>query len=218
MPTNAVDVACAYLNGSQPHDHRARGNNSISADMLERLNAAMNVFVNDTGNLACHNISMEMVGATTNSVRASAAFRFHRRHASKPTTAIDRRRLRRTQQRTTSQHEHHKHQRQHQHQHQHQHQRGDGEEEEEAAAAAAAAAAVGMPLDSIYETWNYQVCTELILEPLTSDGNGFYVESDEQVGWLVGCSTCTHVRTRCCFGGGGGGDVGRRYRFWLVPW
>ena len=29
-------------------------------------------------------------------------------------------------------------------------------------------------LGSIYRTWNYQACTQLILEPLTSDGNGTY--------------------------------------------
>lgn len=36
-------------------------------------------------------------------------------------------------------------------------------------------------LDSIETTWNYQACTELILEPLTSDGYGFFVEDEAQI-------------------------------------
>lgn len=35
--------------------------------------------------------------------------------------------------------------------------------------------------DDIVRPWNYQACTELILEPLTTDGSGFYTESDAQV-------------------------------------
>ena len=36
-------------------------------------------------------------------------------------------------------------------------------------------------LGDISLTWNYQACTELVLEPLTSDGDGFYVEDDSQI-------------------------------------
>jgi dipeptidyl-peptidase-2 len=30
-------------------------------------------------------------------------------------------------------------------------------------------------------SWNYQACTQLIIEPITSDGYGFYPEQDSQV-------------------------------------
>ena len=36
--------------------------------------------------------------------------------------------------------------------------------------------------------WNYQACTELLLEPITSDGFGFLPESREQL---------TEVRANC---------------------
>ncbi|GAB5369152.1 hypothetical protein AAMO2058_001381200 [Amorphochlora amoebiformis] len=36
-------------------------------------------------------------------------------------------------------------------------------------------------LGDISIPWNYQACSELILEPLTSEGLGFYVEEDVQI-------------------------------------
>lgn len=41
-------------------------------------------------------------------------------------------------------------------------------------------------LGDINRPWNYQACTELILEVLTSDGFGFYVEDDEQIPQVEG--------------------------------
>jgi dipeptidyl-peptidase II len=103
MPANPVQVACKRL---------------LKADeILSGMNDAINVFVNYTGQLECHNISMEMVGG-------SSGVNFYNQFPSslsKPS------------------------------------------------------------LGSIYRTWNYQACTQLILEPLTSDGNGFYVEDKDQI-------------------------------------
>ncbi len=39
----------------------------------------------------------------------------------------------------------------------------------------------GASLGDISRPWNYQACTELILEPLTSNGDGFFVEDDAQI-------------------------------------
>jgi len=53
-----------------------------------------------------------------------------------------------------------------------------------AAALASGAANDAIPpslLGDISRPWNYQACSELILEPLTSDGNGFFVETEAQV-------------------------------------
>ena len=92
MPANPVRVACDRL---------------LKADeILYGMNDAINVFVNYTGELPCHNISMEMVGGDSN---ANSIL-------SPPPS-----------------------------------------------------------LGSIYRTWNYQACTQLILEPLTSDGNGKFI-------------------------------------------
>eukprot|EP00944_MAST-04C_sp_MAST-4C-sp1_P015765 g15765.t1 len=90
MPANPVKVACKRLLGAD--------------NILHGMNAAINVFVNYTGQLPCLNISMEMVGGHGMRSLGTAA--------AKPS------------------------------------------------------------LGSIYRTWNYQACTQLILEPLTSDGNG----------------------------------------------
>ncbi len=142
MPADAVSVACAILNGTA-----APAGQRPAPTLLGRVNDAMNVFVNYTGQISCHNISMEMVGA-----------------ASTTATGASRALLRRQQ------HYHH-------------------QQQQEMAAAAgqhgkegkSMSSGVGGPqLGSIYDTWNYQACTELILEPLTSDGNGFYVETDAQ--------------------------------------
>ena len=46
----------------------------------------------------------------------------------------------------------------------------------------------GASLGDISRPWNYQACTELILEPLTSNGDGFFVEDDAQI---------TQVETAC---------------------
>ena len=43
----------------------------------------------------------------------------------------------------------------------------------------------GASLGDISRPWNYQTCTELQLEPLTSDGDGFYTTADDQVGQLA---------------------------------
>ena len=37
-------------------------------------------------------------------------------------------------------------------------------------------------LGDITRPWNYMACSALVLEPLTSDGNGFFVEREAQVG------------------------------------
>eukprot|EP00945_MAST-04E_sp_MAST-4E-sp1_P007606 g7606.t1 len=110
MPGKPVQVACERF--------RKSGYRTLAG-----LNEAMNVFVNFTGSLRCHNVTMEMVG-TSNSSKSAMASSRHFYVASK-----------------------------------------------------------GAPSDlgSIYRTWNYQTCTELILEPLTSDGNGFYVETKSQI-------------------------------------
>merc|ERR1712023_548671 len=76
---------------------------------MKGTNLVINVFVNYTGLLKCHNISMEMVGSRRLQMFAPSP-------------------------------------------------------------------------GSIYETWNYQACTQLILEPLTTDGNGFFVEDENQIG------------------------------------
>ena len=110
MPGKPVLVACNRF--------RKFGYNTLSG-----LNEAMNVFVNFTGSLKCHNISMEMVGGNSSMksmIKSSAHLYVHSRNTSSD-------------------------------------------------------------LGSIYRTWNYQTCTELILEPLTSDGNGFYVETSSQI-------------------------------------
>jgi len=39
----------------------------------------------------------------------------------------------------------------------------------------------GSTLGDISLPWNYMACSSLILEPLTSDGDGFFVESDSQI-------------------------------------
>ena len=101
LPGNPVKLACERLLDSNTND------TSIES-LMQHMNDAMNVFVNYTGQLRCHNISMEMVGR--NYLKS-----------------------------------------------------------------------VGAGLGSIYDTWNYQACTQLILEPLTTDGNGFFVESESQI-------------------------------------
>lgn len=131
MPADPVGVACALMNGSSASVAHAHSSSTTTATTLERLNAAMNVFVNYTGQLQCHNVSMEMVGATLNPMRASNALLKHHRFGRGGSPAVNDQ--------------------------------------------------VQMPNVSIYDTWNYQACTELILEPLTSDGNGFYVETEAQV-------------------------------------
>jgi dipeptidyl-peptidase II len=108
MPGNPVEVACARM-----EEKYAR------AEILSGLNDAMNVFVNYTGQLKCHNITMELVGS--GGVGEKTTYRHHFSLQQDPS------------------------------------------------------------LGSIYRTWNYQACTELILEPLTSDGDGFYVENKDQI-------------------------------------
>lgn len=97
MPGYPLKVACSRL--------------AAAPTLLKGIDAVVDVFLNYTGQLPCHNISMEMVGAPGSALSA-------RLHGS---------------------------------------------------------------ADSIYSQWNYQVCTELILEPLTSDGFGFFVEDAKQV-------------------------------------
>jgi dipeptidyl-peptidase-2 len=46
-------------------------------------------------------------------------------------------------------------------------------------------------------SWNYQACTQLIIEPITSDGFGFYPEQDSQIKELeASCARMFGVESR----------------------
>jgi dipeptidyl-peptidase-2 len=46
-------------------------------------------------------------------------------------------------------------------------------------------------------SWNYQACTQLIIEPITSDGFGFYPERDSQISEVeANCARMFGVNTR----------------------
>ena len=105
MPANPVSYACNHLT-SNIH------NTSVDALLMDGLNQVINVFVNFTNELQCHNISEELLSGSTRKL---------------PSTIIS----------TASTPPH--------------------------------------SLGDINRPWNYQACTELIMEPLTSDGNGFFV-------------------------------------------
>lgn len=109
MPANPVAYACNLTNNLS--------NNSKDDLLMEGLNNVMNVFVNYTNQLQCHNISQELLSSTTSVRRLPSA----------------------------------------------------------------ATAFKGHSLGDINRPWNYQACSELILEPLTSNGDGFFVPSKDLV-------------------------------------
>jgi pimeloyl-ACP methyl ester carboxylesterase len=112
MPANPVSYACNNLTSHL-------GNKSSDRLLVNGLNQVINVFVNYTNQLKCHNVSEELLSSTSPSVRRIPS-----------------------------------------------------------SITAAATPSVTIPphsLGDINRPWNYQACTELILEPLTSDGNGFFV-------------------------------------------
>ena len=110
MPANPVAYACnatRFLSAS-----------SSDSALIAGLNTAVNVFVNFSSQLQCHNISKELLASSPLTSR---------HYFSSPPAGL-----------------------------------GD-----------------------ITRPWNYQACTELILEPLTSDGDGFFVPLPSQVPSVV---------------------------------
>lgn len=130
MPANPVSYACKAAGAGL-------GRGSSDAELIDGLNTVINVFVNFTGQLSCHNISKELVGGGGGGRGWWSSHRqFHNHY-----------------------HHHHHHPPKNNNDHNHDRK----------------------SLGDITRPWNYQACTELILEPLTSDGDGFYVPPPDLV-------------------------------------
>jgi dipeptidyl-peptidase-2 len=167
LPGNPVQAACAALlsggGGDDFGDRLGRGRRSAPpvARLAGLLNATLRL-VNATGELQCLDLEAELVGDP--SASAWTAMGQSRRHpparahdAAMDAGTVDRwGRGQRHGGGAT----------------------GEGEEGEgggDGAPGFASSSALGVT------AWNYQACTELILEPLTSDGFGFYPEAATQI-------------------------------------
>ena len=111
MPASPVNFGCNATRALTP--------DSTDLELVRGLKSMVDIFTNFTGQIACHNVSAEMLATPT------------RRRAPIPGPAL--------------------------------------------------ASLGGASLGDISRPWNYQACTELILEPLTSNGDGFFVENDAQI-------------------------------------
>ena len=117
MPANPVSYACNAT--------ATLHNESDDTLLMQGLATVINVFVNFTAQLSCHNISQELLSSSSSSSLGPSLG---------PSLG---------------------------------HVRGCGGHHS---------------LGNINRPWNYQACTELILEPLTSDGDGFFVPDPSIVG------------------------------------
>eukprot|EP00466_Bigelowiella_natans_P011168 jgi/Bigna1/72016/fgenesh1_pg.18_\ len=127
LPANPVKTACSVA----LERHVSLSTGPSSARLLGALNAAINVFVNSTGSLECHNVSKELLGQEQplRSLVAAANSNQNSKTNNNGSTP-------------------------------------------------------GL-LGDISTLWNYQACAEMVLEPLTSDGLGFAIETDSQVAGVV---------------------------------
>eukprot|EP00040_Diaphanoeca_grandis_P026200 m.146472 g.146472 ORF g.146472 m.146472 type:complete len:537 (-) comp30480_c0_seq4:244-1854(-) len=132
MPANPVGFACNATHGLSPA--------STAAELMKGLNTVINVFVNYTGQLHCHNASAELLADASQRTRRHdvASNAASRLSPSLPPLPLFRRLLKDPH-------------------------------------------VGGHSLGDINRPWNFQACSELILEPLTSDGDGFFVEEDSAI-------------------------------------
>ena len=76
MPAYPVQIACTRLAAANipvPIPARAGASRHDPRTTLLALNAAVNVYVNYTGSLGCHNVSAEVVGKRSKSATAGKA-------------------------------------------------------------------------------------------------------------------------------------------------
>jgi hypothetical protein len=173
MPASPVAYACAAVGPAPTPPPGAAGGAGAAGDddgddawLFASLNAVQNVFLNWTAQLACHNTSAELLAppvapvATPGAAAAAAAASAASSSSSSAPPSLARLA----------------------------HGAPHGLVANAGIAVGGGKAAVGGGgggggggLGDISRPWNYMACSSLILEPLTSDGDGFFVERPDQV-------------------------------------